>query len=47
MRTSKRAVTVHLQRGLDGILDYAFTVKHDSFDTAEHRAMVDSFLARS
>jgi enoyl-CoA hydratase len=46
LRTTKRALNIHLRRAIDGILDYALEAEYQSFDTAEHHAAVDAFLAR-
>ncbi|HVU72892.1 MAG TPA: enoyl-CoA hydratase/isomerase family protein [Mycobacteriales bacterium] len=46
LRTTKRAVNIHLRRAIEGILDYALEAEYHSFDTPEHQAAVNGFLAR-
>jgi enoyl-CoA hydratase len=47
LRTTKRAINAHLRRAVGAVVDYAFAAEHDSFDTPEHRAIVNSYLARA
>lgn len=47
VQTTKRALNIHLQRAAEGVLEYALAAEHDSFNTPEHRAIVDGFLARN
>lgn len=47
LQSTKRALNMHLQRAVQGILEYAITEEYKSFDDAEHQALVDSFLAKS
>ncbi len=46
VRTTKRALNIHLLRAAEGVLEYALAAEHDSFSTPEHRAIVDGFLTR-
>lgn len=44
VQSTKRAVNLHISRGANAVLDYALAAEHASFDTAEHQAVVASFL---
>jgi enoyl-CoA hydratase len=44
IRTTKRAVNMHLTRAMAGVLEYALSAEFQSFDTPEHRAVVARFL---
>jgi enoyl-CoA hydratase len=46
LRTTKRAVNMHLTRAFAGVLDYALSAEFQSFDTAEHHAAVAKFLQK-
>ena len=46
LRTTKRALNIHLRRAIEGILDYALEAEYQSFDTPEHQAAGNGFLAR-
>lgn len=46
VQSTKRAVNLHISRAAAGVLDYALAAEHLSFDTAEHRAVVEKFLAK-
>jgi enoyl-CoA hydratase len=46
LRTTKRALNMHLRRAAEGVLDFALESEYQSFDTDEHRAAVERFLAR-
>jgi enoyl-CoA hydratase len=45
LQSTKRAVNLHIRRGSTGVLDYALAAEHQSFDTVEHRAVVEKFLS--
>ncbi|MCX2934738.1 enoyl-CoA hydratase-related protein [Mycobacterium sp. CVI_P3] len=47
LRTTKRALNLHIARAMSGILEYALAEEFASFDTEEHQKVVDSFVARS
>jgi enoyl-CoA hydratase len=47
LRSTKRAVNMHLTRAVAGVLEYALAAEFQSFDTAEHKAIVAKFLAQS
>ena len=47
VQTTKRALNMHMKRAIQGIIEYALTEEYSSFDTAEHRAIVNGFLERS
>ena len=40
VQSSKRALNMHLQRAISGVLDYALAEESASFDTPEHHAAV-------
>jgi enoyl-CoA hydratase len=46
LRTTKRALNIHLRRAIEGVLDYALEAEYHSFDTPEHQAAVNAFLQR-
>jgi len=46
IRSTKRALNLHLSRAISGILEYALGEEFQSFDTPEHQAIVHSFLGR-
>ncbi|HVW32443.1 MAG TPA: enoyl-CoA hydratase/isomerase family protein [Acidimicrobiia bacterium] len=43
LRTTKRAINMHITRAVTGVLEYALAEEFTSFDTAEHRAAVARF----
>ena len=47
IRTTKRAVNMHLTRAIAGVLEYALSAEFQSFDTPEHQAVVAEFLEKS
>jgi|KBSSwiStaDraftv2_1062776.scaffolds.fasta_scaffold08390_5 enoyl-CoA hydratase len=47
LRSTKRAINLHLLNALPGLLDYAFAMEYQSFDTPEHRQIVADFVAKS
>ena len=44
LQSTKRAVNLHIRRSATAILDYALAAEHQSFDTPEHKAIVERFL---
>lgn len=46
LRTTKKALNMHLTRAISGVLEYALAEEYVSFDTPEHKAVVDGFLTR-
>jgi len=46
IRTTKKAINMHLARGVRGPLEYALAAEYHSFDTPEHGDFVDKFLNR-
>jgi enoyl-CoA hydratase len=46
LRTTKRAVNMHLTRAIAGVLEYALASESQSFDTAEHQTAVAKFLQK-
>ena len=44
LRSTKRAVNLHIRGAANAVLDYALAAEHVSFDTPEHRAVVSKFL---
>jgi len=47
LRSTKRALNMHLQRAAAGVLDYALAAEYHSFDTPEHREITSKFLAKA
>ena len=47
LRSTKRALNMHVSRAITGILEYALAAEHQSFDSAEHRDVVAKFLSKS
>lgn len=47
LRTTKEALNMHMRRALAGVLEYAAQSEYQSFDTPEHRAIVNGFVERS
>lgn len=47
LRTTKRALNMHIRRAITGVLEYALSEEYHSFDTAEHRDIVTKFIDRS
>jgi enoyl-CoA hydratase len=45
LQSTKRAVNLYIRRTSTGVLDYALAAEHQSFDTDEHRAVVEKFIA--
>jgi enoyl-CoA hydratase len=46
VQSSKRALNLHLQRAISGVLEYALAEESASFDTPEHHAAVARMLGR-
>jgi enoyl-CoA hydratase len=46
LRTTKRALNIHLRRAAEGVLDYALQAEFESFGTPEHQAAVQRFRSR-
>jgi enoyl-CoA hydratase len=47
VQSTKRALNMHIKRAVAGVLEYALQEEFASFDTPEHREIVNAFLARS
>jgi enoyl-CoA hydratase len=47
VQSTKRALNMHLQRAVAGILEYALGEEFASFDTTEHQDLIRAFLDRS
>lgn len=47
LRTTKKAVNLHIARAASGLLDYAFASEYQSFDTPEHSRIVEKFVSRA
>jgi enoyl-CoA hydratase len=47
LRSSKRAINLHVLKAAGGLLDFAFAMEHQSFDDEDHRRIVSSILAKS
>jgi enoyl-CoA hydratase len=46
VQDTKRALNLHLQRAMTGILEYGLSAESETFTTPEHRAAIDAFLDR-
>jgi enoyl-CoA hydratase len=44
VQDTKRALNLHVQRAINGILEYALTAESETFTTPEHRAIIDKAL---
>jgi enoyl-CoA hydratase len=44
VQDTKRALNLHLERALTGILDYAISAESETFTSAEHRAAIEPYL---
>jgi enoyl-CoA hydratase len=47
LRTTKRALNMHITRAISGVLEYALSAEFQSFDTAEHQEVVAKFLSKT
>src|SRR5690606_29228499 len=47
VRSTKRALNMHVKRAVAGVLEYALAEEFASFDTPEHQTIVRAFLDRS
>jgi enoyl-CoA hydratase len=47
VRSTKRALNMHMKRAIAGVLEYALAEEFNSFDTPEHQAVVRAFLGPS
>lgn len=45
VRSTKRAVNLHISRAANAVLDYALAAEFQSYDTPEHHAVVEKFLS--
>jgi enoyl-CoA hydratase len=46
LQDTKRALNLHVQRAITGILEYGLSAESETFTTPEHRAAIDAFLDR-
>lgn len=46
VQSTKRALNLHVERAMSGILEYALAAEYHSFDMPEHQAVVEGFLAK-
>lgn len=46
VQSTKRALNMHVERAIAGVLEYALDEEFKSFDTPEHQDLVKAFLAR-
>jgi enoyl-CoA hydratase len=46
VQDTKRALNLHVQRAITGILEYGLSAESETFTTPEHRASIDAFLNR-
>jgi enoyl-CoA hydratase len=47
LQDTKRALNMHLQRAMAGVLEFAIAAESECFISESHHAAVDAFLARS
>ena len=47
VRSTKRALNMHVKRAVAGVLEYALAEEFACFDTPEHQAIVRAFIERS
>lgn len=47
VQSTKRALNLHLARAAAGVLEFALAAEYQSFDTEDHRQIIDRFLSRS
>ena len=47
LRSTKRAVNMHLTRAVAGVLEYALSAEFQSFETPEHKAIVAKFRGQA
>jgi enoyl-CoA hydratase len=45
LQDTKRALNLHIQRAAGGIMDFAIAAESDTFTTAEHRQLLERFVA--
>jgi enoyl-CoA hydratase len=46
VQDTKRALNLHVQRAISGVLEYALSAESETFTTPEHRAVIDEFLSK-
>ncbi|HEY1973624.1 MAG TPA: enoyl-CoA hydratase/isomerase family protein, partial [Pseudonocardia sp.] len=46
VQSTKKALNMHLSRAVAGVLEYALAEEFSSFDTPEHKQIVQDFLAK-
>lgn len=46
VQDTKRALNLHVERAITGILEYGISAETECFTTPEHRAAIDAFLKR-
>ncbi|HEY3669639.1 MAG TPA: enoyl-CoA hydratase/isomerase family protein [Acidimicrobiia bacterium] len=46
VQDTKRALNLHVQRAISGILEYGLSAESEAFTSPEHRAAIDRFLER-
>ena len=47
VQSTKRALNMHMEKAVHGVMHYALAEEYASFDTPEHQDLVKAFLARS
>jgi enoyl-CoA hydratase len=47
VQDTKRALNLHLERAISGILDFAISAESETFTTPEHRAAIEPYLSQS
>jgi enoyl-CoA hydratase len=46
VQDTKRALNLHLERAISGILDFAISAESETFTTPEHRAAIEPYLSK-
>lgn len=46
LQSTKRALNIHMERAMSGVLEYALSEEFRSYSTPEHQAIVHTFLAK-
>lgn len=47
VQSTKRALNMHMEKAVHGVMHYALAEEYASFDTPEHQSLVKTFLSRS
>ena len=44
LRSTKRAINLHVLKAAGGLLDFAFAMEHQAFDDEDHRRIIAGFV---